>query len=81
MKAAYLDRYGPNDVVKIGFLPQPQPSPHDLLVRVRAASVNPVDLIIRSGRLRPILPYTLPLILEGSAGLQRNRSSHRKSRD
>lgn len=50
-------------MVKIGFVPQPQPSPHDLLVRVRAASVNPVDLIIRSGRLRPILPYKLPLIL------------------
>lgn len=63
MKAVYIEQYGKNDAVKIGFLPQPQPGPHDLLVRVRAASVNPVDLIIRSGRMKPILPYKLPLIL------------------
>ncbi|WP_034360536.1 NADP-dependent oxidoreductase [Deinococcus phoenicis] len=63
MKAASIERYGPNDVVQIGFLPQPRPGPYDLLVRVRAASVNPIDLAIRGGRLRPILPYKLPLIL------------------
>ncbi|MHA0043858.1 NADP-dependent oxidoreductase [Deinococcus sp. PEB2-63] len=63
MKAAYIEQYGTNDAVKVGFLPQPNPGPHDLLVRVRAASVNPVDLAIRSGRLKPILPYKLPLIL------------------
>lgn len=63
MKAAYIEHYAKNDQVRIGFLPQPHPGPHDLLVRVRAASVNPVDLAIRSGRLKRILPYPLPLTL------------------
>src|SRR5437763_13936913 len=44
-------------------LPRPEPGPGDLLVRVRAASVNPVDYKIRDGGVKVLLPYSFPLIL------------------
>ena len=44
MKAAYADRYGPPDVVKIREVERPTPTGEQILVRVRAASVNRADL-------------------------------------
>jgi alcohol dehydrogenase len=63
MKAFIVDRYGSNDVVRAGELPEPVPREDDVLVQIHAASVNPVDLRIRDGKLKQILPYRLPLIL------------------
>ena len=44
MKAAYRDRYGPPEVVEIRDLERPEPGEGEVLVRVRAASVNRADL-------------------------------------
>jgi NADPH:quinone reductase-like Zn-dependent oxidoreductase len=44
MKAAYYDRYGPPEVVEIREVERPTPSDDQVLVRVRAASVNRADL-------------------------------------
>jgi NADPH:quinone reductase-like Zn-dependent oxidoreductase len=44
MSAAYADRYGPPDVVKIREVERPTPTGDQVLVRVRAASVNRADL-------------------------------------
>jgi NADPH:quinone reductase-like Zn-dependent oxidoreductase len=44
MKAAYADRYGPPDVVGIREVERPTPTGDEILVRVRAASVNRADL-------------------------------------
>ena len=44
MKAAYADRYGPPDVVRIREVDRPTPTGDQVLVRVRAASVNRADL-------------------------------------
>ncbi len=43
MKAAILDRYGPPDVVELREIDRPAPADDEVLVRVRAASVNPAD--------------------------------------
>lgn len=56
MKAAYIERTGPPEVIRIGTLPDPQPGPHDVLVGVRAVSVNPIDTYIRSGAVSIPLP-------------------------
>jgi NADPH:quinone reductase-like Zn-dependent oxidoreductase len=44
VKAAVRDRYGSTDVVELVDLPRPEPGPDDVLVRVKAASVNRADL-------------------------------------
>ncbi|GAF43084.1 NADP-dependent oxidoreductase [Rhodococcus wratislaviensis] len=63
MKAFVLDRYGNNDGVRSGEIPEPELGSGDVLVQIHAASVNPLDLRIREGKLKPILPYGLPLVL------------------
>jgi NADPH:quinone reductase-like Zn-dependent oxidoreductase len=63
MRAAVIHRYGKNDQIQIEEIAKPQPLQNDLLVSVRAASVNPVDFKIRAGALKQIVPYRLPLVL------------------
>ena len=63
MKAALIERYGSNDLVKLADIGLPVMGPMDLLVRVYAASVNPVDIKTRRGELRPLLKYRFPLVL------------------
>ncbi|CAM3774787.1 putative reticulon-4-interacting protein 1 [Pseudomonas reidholzensis] len=62
MKAFFIERYGKQNG-RIGEVPDPQVGAHDVLVRVHAASVNPLDSKIRTGAFKLILPYGLPLIL------------------
>lgn len=63
MRAALIDRYGPPEVLRLGDVPQPTPGPNDLLIAVRAASVNPVDTKIRRGAQRGVIRLRLPAIL------------------
>jgi NADPH2:quinone reductase len=49
MKAAFYEKTGGPDVIQYGELPRPEPEPHEILVRVGAAAVNPIDTYIRSG--------------------------------
>jgi alcohol dehydrogenase len=61
MKAALIHRYGGEVVLEDR--PQPQPGDGDLLVRVRAASVNPVDFKIAAGKLKLLRKDKMPLTL------------------
>ena len=63
MKAALIDRYGSNEVVRVGDLAVPTMGDADLLVRVHAASVNPLDAKTRDGKLKTLLKYRFPLVL------------------
>jgi alcohol dehydrogenase len=63
VKAFTIDRYGSNDQVRAGQVPDPQLRDDDVLVEIHAASINPLDSRIRNGKLKPILPYRMPLIL------------------
>jgi alcohol dehydrogenase len=65
MKAAFITRYGGPEVLQVGEQPRPQIGPHDMLVQVKAASVNPVDFKTRAGNLKTIIAYRFPLILGG----------------
>lgn len=49
MKAAYIEQTGPPERIVVGELPQPTLGPSEVLVRVTAAAVNPVDTYIRGG--------------------------------
>src|SRR2546425_11265394 len=63
MKAALIDRYGGNDAVSVADIAIPTLGATDLLVRVHAASVNPVDIKTRDGKLKTLLKYRFPLVL------------------
>jgi NADPH:quinone reductase-like Zn-dependent oxidoreductase len=63
MKAALIDRYGSNDVVRVADIEIPTLGATDLLVRVHAASVNPVDIKTRDGKLKTLFKYRFPLVL------------------
>ena len=63
MKAAVIDRYGGNDEVKVTEIAVPAVGPKDVLVQVHAASVNPLDVKIRDGKLKTLLKYRFPLVL------------------
>ena len=63
MKAVRIHDYGNVEVLTYEEAPMPIISPTDVLVRVVAASVNPVDWKIREGYLRQMIPYPLPLTL------------------
>jgi NADPH:quinone reductase-like Zn-dependent oxidoreductase len=63
MKAFVVERYGDADTVRAGDVPDPQVSAYDVLVRIHAASVNPLDLKIRDGDLKAVLPLRAPFVL------------------
>ena len=60
MRAIVVREFGNPDVMRLEDIATLTPSPSQVLVRVRAAGINPVDTYIRSGNyaLKPPLPYT-----------------------
>jgi len=60
MKAAYINRTGPPEIITYGDLPAPQPGPTQCLVKVGAADLNPIDTYIRGGLIP--LPHPFPFI-------------------
>lgn len=61
VNAAFISETGPPSVIQYGPLPEREPGPTELRVRVRAVSVNPIDTYIRSGAIAMDLPF--PFIL------------------
>ncbi|MFW5418567.1 NAD(P)-dependent alcohol dehydrogenase [Nocardiopsis sp. CNT-189] len=60
MRAALYDRYGPPEVLYVGRVPRPRPGPGEVLVRVRAATVNSGELHARAGRIRLLTGRRFP---------------------
>jgi NADPH2:quinone reductase len=56
MKAAFIERPGSSDEIRYGDLPDPEPAASQVLVRVSALTVNPIDTYIRSGAYPIALP-------------------------
>src|SRR5689334_10630679 len=63
MKAWLIRRYGGPDRLQLAEVPPPEPGPTDVLVEIRAASINPLDWKTRPGQIRRVEPHRLPLIL------------------
>jgi NADPH:quinone reductase-like Zn-dependent oxidoreductase len=65
MKAVVIHQYGGPEVLKYEDVPQPEPKQNELLIRVIAAGVNPVDGMIRSGMFDKEGHRAFPVILGG----------------
>lgn len=62
MKAIRVHEYGGPEVLKYEDAPRPTPAAGDVLIRVHATSVNPVDNAIRQGMFKERMKYNLPMI-------------------
>jgi NADPH:quinone reductase-like Zn-dependent oxidoreductase len=60
MKAVRFDNYGGTKVLKVEDVPMPEPSRDEVLVKVKAASINPGEAKIRDGLLHAMWPATFP---------------------
>jgi NADPH:quinone reductase-like Zn-dependent oxidoreductase len=65
MKAVRMNDYGGPEVLRVETAERPAPGPGDLLVRVVAAGVNPIDWKVRSGRMKTVSALKLPWIPGG----------------
>ncbi len=62
MHAMVYDDYGSADVLHLSELPVPPRHPGQLLLRVKASSVNPIDYRLRSGEMKGLLPFGFPRV-------------------
>ncbi|MFF5403082.1 NADP-dependent oxidoreductase [Streptomyces misionensis] len=62
MKAIALDTYGSPDDLRLVELPEPKVAPGEVLIRVKAAGVNPVDWKLGAGMLDAVMEARFPLI-------------------
>ncbi|MEU9329945.1 NADP-dependent oxidoreductase [Streptomyces canus] len=61
MRAVIVTNYGQTPI--LGEVPTPRPGPHQLLIRLRAAAVNPIDRSLARGDWRIMFPGTFPMVL------------------
>ncbi|WP_185234404.1 NADP-dependent oxidoreductase [Teredinibacter franksiae] len=63
MKAVQINSFGDRNVLMLNDIAIPTPADNEILIKVKSASVNPVDWKIREGYLQPMLNHLLPLTL------------------
>lgn len=62
MQASYFSEFGALDQIETGSLEKPEPGEAEVLVRVKAAGVNPVDAAVARGMLNEVIPAVFPAI-------------------
>jgi NADPH:quinone reductase len=61
MRAAFIEQTGPVEVIRVGELPKPEAGPGQVLVKVGATALNPMDLYLRSGLVA--MPMSFPYVI------------------
>lgn len=65
MKAVRIHAYGASNVLTLEDIPTPRPGDGEVLVKIQAASINPIDYKIREGKVKQPLPMTMGRDLSG----------------
>ena len=63
MKAYTISRYSKEDKLQLTDVPRPVAKENEVLIEVHSASINQLDLKLKSGEFKMLLPYKFPLIL------------------
>ncbi|MBS1919697.1 MAG: NADP-dependent oxidoreductase [Bacteroidetes bacterium] len=63
MKVFVIHRYSKTDILHEVDLPQPKVNDNDVLVQIHATAINQLDIKLKSGAYKLVLPYKLPLVL------------------
>jgi len=63
MKALTFKRYGKTPEIGITEVPRPTLRPDEMLVKVHAAGLNPIDNMITTGMFKPVLKFQLPAVM------------------
>ncbi len=59
MKSAFINKHGGPEVIEIGELPMPEPGPGEVIIKVRASSINHLDIWVRKGLPGIKFPHVL----------------------
>ena len=63
MKAAQIKKYSKEIQVSVNEIPVPEPHEDEVLIKVMAAAVNPLEILQLTGSVRLIQDYKMPLTL------------------
>jgi NADPH:quinone reductase-like Zn-dependent oxidoreductase len=63
MKAFTINRYSKKEQLQLVELPEPTAKDNEVLIQVHAASINQLDVKLKSGEFKLLLPYKFPLVL------------------
>ena len=63
MRAFVVDKYKKKGALRLAGMPEPELQDNDVLVRIHAAAVNPLDSKLRDGEFKLLLPYRPPFVL------------------
>ena len=63
MRAVQIQQYGGTETLQLVQIDTPKINADDILIQVKATSINPVDWKIREGYLQEFIPYALPVTL------------------
>jgi len=63
MKAIVIEQYGGKEQLKEKEMDQPIPGDNQVIVKLHATSINPIDWKLREGYLKAMIPFEFPIIL------------------
>lgn len=79
MRAVIIDEYGGSDVLQEKTIDRPPLLDNQVLVEVKATSVNPIDWKLREGHLQSMYPFEFPIVLGWDvAGVVKDMGAHVK---
>ncbi|WP_322925249.1 NADP-dependent oxidoreductase [Paenibacillus campi] len=63
MKAVVIEQYGDEHQLQLKDVPDPKPGPKQVIIKLKATSINPIDWKLREGHLKSMMDWEFPIIL------------------
>ncbi len=63
MKAVVIEQYGDENQLQMKEVPDPKPGPKQVVIKLKATSINPIDWKLREGHLKGMMDWEFPIII------------------